>query len=110
MVGGQGVSWREDRAALQQAGRHKQRKSQGGELSVPHCLSGEPRAPLALTRLLCFSGQSGVDGAGAVLPLGSRRRVHLPPLAPHHPADLLLQPRRQGLGRQLRGVPRARLR
>lgn len=92
------------------AGRHRQRKSQGRELSVRHSLFGEPRAPPALTGLLCFSGQSGVDGAGAVLPLGRRGRVHLPPLTPHHPADLLLQPRRQGVGRQLRGVPHARLR
>lgn len=102
--------WREDRAALGQAGRHSQRKSQGGVLSVPRSLFGELGAHPVLTQLLCFSGQSGVDGAGAVLPLGSRRRVHLPPLAPHHSANLLLQPRWQGMGGQLRGVPHARLR
>lgn len=71
---------------------------------------GRGAGPQALTLPLRFSGQGGVDGAGAVLPLGSRRRVLLPPLAPNHPADLLLQPCWQGLGQELRGVPRARLR
>lgn len=60
MVDGQGVSSREDRAALGQAGRHKQRKSQGGELSAP-IVSLRARAPPSLTRCLFLSADKAVS-------------------------------------------------